>query len=167
MDNFLLRTELVLEDCKEHLHDTDNMDSSIANYLTQYIAVIFCAEMEATVKELFDKSVKLRTIDLVDIELKEFIDNQLKRLKSSSLKKGDISNHIENFSNLAKEKFNSQLQGNDQAITSYSSVVTCRHSIAHTPSPSQVTFRELEKAVEAAKIILNAMQIALQQESHE
>jgi succinate dehydrogenase flavin-adding protein (antitoxin of CptAB toxin-antitoxin module) len=167
MDKFLLKTELVLDDCREHLLATNNLDSAIASYLTQYVAVIFCAEMEQNVKKIFNDLLEKRVTNLSDKELKEFINNQLKRLKSSSLDKGDIADYIKNFSVSAKERFNEHLQEKDREISNYSNVVKRRHLVAHTSEQNQVSFRELEKAVEAAKIILNAMQIALQQESNE
>ncbi|MCX7066227.1 MAG: HEPN domain-containing protein [Methylococcales bacterium] len=162
MNNFLLRTESVLNDCKEHLATTDNLDSAIANYLMQYISIIFCAEMEQAVKTIFNRSLENRISNLSDEELKEFINNQLIRLKSSSLKKSDLADYIKSFSQSAKERFNSQLQDKDREISVYSSVVTSRHSVAHTSIPNQVTFLELEQAVEAAKEILEAVQVALQ-----
>lgn len=167
MDKFLLKTELVLDDCREHLLATKNLDSAIASYLTQYVAVIFCAEMEQNVKKIFNDLLEKRVTNLSDKELKEFINNQLKRLKSSSLDKGDIADYIKNFSVSAKERFNEHLQEKDREISNYSNVVKRRHLVAHTSEQNQVSFSELEKAVEAAKTILNAMQIALQQESNE
>lgn len=167
MDNFLLKTVQILEECKQHLEDTNNFASSIEKYLTQYVAVIFCADMEEALKQIFVNRIEEGLTCLTDAQLKEFAFNQLKRLKSNSLDKGDIANHIKTFSPKAKDLFNEQLEEKNREISFYSNVVKHRHSIAHTSSQNQITFRELEEAVEAAKIILNAMQIALQQEPHE
>lgn len=164
MDRFLLKTKAALSDCKEHLQDTDSLNSVIENYLTQYISIIFCAEMEQAIKKIFNESLERRISHLSDEELKEFINNQLLRLKSSSLNKGDIADYVKNFSQLAKERFNSQLQNEEQKITAYSNILTSRHSVAHSSSPRQVSFRDLEKAIDAAKEILNAVQVALQSE---
>lgn len=164
MDKFLLKTVAALDDCKHHLENTKSLESPIANYLTQYLAIIFCAEMEEMIKQLFNKCVEQRITYLSDSELKEFINNQLKRLKSSSLKKPDIADYMKLFSEDAKERFNNELQNKDKEINSYANVVNSRHAVAHTSSPNQVTFSELENAVAAAREILKAVQFALQTE---
>lgn len=164
MNKFLLKTELALADCKEHLESSDNPEI-IANYLTQYLSIIFHAEMEQAIKSIFDESVEKRIANLSDNELKEFINGRLKNLKSNSLDKADIAKHIGNFSKLAKERFNELLKDKDRKITIYSNVIGVRHLIAHTFSPKQVTFLELEKAVDAAREILNAAEYALRPEN--
>ncbi|MDD2723704.1 MAG: HEPN domain-containing protein [Methylovulum sp.] len=165
MDNFLLKTELAVENCKNHLRDTNSLESPIEHYLTQYLSIIFCAEMEETVKRLFDESVRQKMVNLNDEELKGFINNQLERLKASSLKKADLADYVKHFSDQAKQRFNSHLQEKDREITIYSNVITSRHRVAHTSrpnNPNQLTLPELEQAVEAAREILKAVQIALQ-----
>ena len=165
MANFLLKTSDALEKCKEHLQDTKSLDSPIATYLAQYLSIIFCAEMEETIKHLFNQAVKNRSNQLSDSELQEFINNQLKKLKHSGLKKGELADYVKTFSEQAKEKFNNQLENKDSEITAYNNMIINRHSVAHTSQVSQFSFLELKKAVESANKILIAMQIALQLES--
>jgi ribosome-binding ATPase YchF (GTP1/OBG family) len=162
MDRFLLKTKAALNDCKEHLQNTDSLNSAIENYLTQYISIVFCAEMEESIKRLFNEAVEQRASPLTDLELQEFISNQLKKLKQSGLKKSDLADYLKNFSEQAKERFNNQLQDKDREITAYNNMILNRHSVAHTSTVRQFSFRDLESAVQAAKEILSAIQIALQ-----
>jgi hypothetical protein len=162
MASFLLKTEAAIEDSNNHLIESNALNTQIANYLAQYISIIFCAEMEQAIKSIFNTSLENKIADLPDNELQEFIKNQLKRLKSNSIKKSDIADYVKNFSDHAKVRFNEQLKDNDAEITQYSNVLAARHSIAHTATPSQITFIELEHAVTAANTILKAMQIAMQ-----
>lgn len=164
MANFLLKTSDALEKCKEHLQDTESLDSPIATYLAQYLSIVFCAEMEETIKNLFNESIENRANQLSDLELQEFIINQLKKLKQSGLKKGDLADYVKNFSNLAKERFNNLLQDKDREITVYNNMIINRHFVAHTSSVNQFSFTDLENAVQAAREILTAIQIALQPE---
>lgn len=164
MNNFLIKTESILSDCREHLDNTNSSNSAIENYLTQYISIIFCAEMEENVKKLFNTSIENKALILSDLELREFINNQLKKLKQSGLKKGDLADYVKNFSEQAKERFNYQLQDKDREITAYNNMILNRHSIAHTSATRQFSFRDLKEAVKAAKEILIAIQISLQSE---
>lgn len=153
MGQALIRSKAQLEDCERHLAETSCEGSPIEAYLTQYLVVILCADIQ---QELY-RLVALRTSRLADEGIKAYISASVVRIVRS-VGKSDIAKLLAMFGDEPKENFNNQL--NDKDVSLYSNAVGDRHDVAHKQG-AQITLRELKDAIGAAERILMAVEVAL------
>ncbi|HEU5341260.1 hypothetical protein [Edaphobacter sp.] len=153
MGSALIRSKAQLEDCEKHLADTACEGSPIEAYLTQYLVVILCADIQQEIYRL----VALRTSTLADEGVKAYIAASVVRIVRS-VGKSDISKLLAMFGDETKNNFNDQLD--DKDVSLYSNAVGDRHDVAHKQG-SQITLRELQDAIGAAERILMAVEVAL------
>ena len=143
MGKILLRTQLSLDNCREHLDKTNSWDTEIESYLTQYVLVIMCSEIQ---QEIY-KVLEYRASKTGDVALKNYAISTCKRVLRS-IKKSEVTGFVGYFGETAKEYLNKNI--NDKDIAIYDNAVSMRNAVAHQ-SGTNITFRELEGAMEVAK----------------
>jgi hypothetical protein len=149
----LVRTTLALTEVEQHLTSTGVVGSSIEAYLTQYLLILLCAEVQEEVSSIVS-SAGSRGCDPV---LAEFVGQACNRVLRS-VGKDEISKLAGMFGAGPKARLNAALD--ERAVTSYSNAVGARHQVAHKAGAS-VTLREVGEAVAAAGTILAALEAAL------
>lgn len=146
MEKLLLKTQLAFDSCKQHLETSKTWGSEIESYLTQHILVIMCADVQ---QEIY-RVVENRVDAVKDIPIKNFVVASCKRILRS-VGKTEIAGFIGNFGNDAKSHLN---QIEEKTVTIYNNAVSNRHDVAHSTG-SNITFRELEDAIEAARKLIS------------
>ncbi len=149
MERLLLKTQLAFDNCKIHLDESNAWNTEIESYLTQHVLVIMCADVQQEIYKVVEKRVELAE----DSVLKNFVVAACKRVLRS-IGKSEVAGFVGHFSVDAKDYLNDQID--DAIVTVYNNAVSNRHDVAHR-SGSNITFRELESAIEAAKILINVV----------
>lgn len=153
MGSLLLRTQLAFDNCKNHLDESNAWNTEIESYLTQHVLVIMCADVQQEIYKVVEKRVDLAD----DSAIKNFAVASCKRVLRS-VGKSEIAGFVGHFGADAKSYLNNQVE--DEIVTNYNNAVTNRHDIAHS-SGSNITFRELETAIEAARALIQAVSEAI------
>jgi hypothetical protein len=148
MSRLLLRTNAALEDCERHLVAVSAVGTEIESYLTQYLLVILCAEVQQELYSLAES----RAATAKDEALTSFIALSSRKVLRS-VKKSEIAGFLEMFGSGCKEKFNGKID--EPSVVVYDNAVANRHDVAHK-NGSQVTFKELKDAVLMAEKLLIA-----------
>ena len=151
----LLRTRAAIDDCENHLNESDSWNTEVESYLTQYILVILSADVQQSVYSLLSERISSSRSD--DAGLKSFAYSMgVKCLRS--FVKSDLSKFLALFGDRVKQSFNLELD--DRVVTTYNNALNKRHEVAHN-SGVTTTFRELEGIYAAAVKILEAMDLSL------
>lgn len=148
----LLRTSLAIESCEKHIKDELLSGSDIETFLSQYVVVLLCAEVQQSIYEIVEK-----LSSTFDIDIQNYLNNSSRKLLRS-IRKDELANFISLFGTDKKKLFNSQL--NDSEITYYNNAVEQRHRVAHSLNP-KVTLLDVKYAYEAAGKMLTAFKNAL------
>ena len=126
MHKLLVRTYAAAEDCESHLKATGAAGTEIESYLTQYLLVVLCADIQQEIYRLSEE----RTAAATDNCLSSFVAASARKILRS-IGKADIAKYIEMFGAECKQKLNSQLT--DEDVTIYNNAVCGRHEVAHNP----------------------------------
>jgi len=153
MAKLLLRTQLAFDNCKEHLETCDAWGTEIESYLTQHVLVIMCADVQ---QELYT-ALEKRAEKAGDIALKDYAVATCKRVLRS-IGKGEVAGFVGYFGSDAKDCLNTNI--NDVEVQLYNNAVSGRHDVAHK-SGSNITFRELSGAMDAARNFINVVSTAI------
>ena len=153
MTTRLPRTQLAIQNCRDHIIATNSEGSVIESFLTQHILVVMCAEVEQEIISILERRVSHPS----DSELKNFAVAAGKKVLRSIGKK-ELSGFLNNFGSAAKEHFQNSVS--DEKATLYGNVVSNRHKVAHS-SGGNITFRELERGIDAALEVLAAVDTAI------
>jgi hypothetical protein len=156
MNAKLLKTQLAIDSCRQHLESSQAWGTDIESYLSQHILVVLCADIQQVLYTVLEE----RADAAKDIELKHFAVTTGKRVLRS-VGKGEIANFVGFFGEEAKAYLNTNID--DREVTLYNNAVSSRHDIAHKTG-SNITFRELSDILEAAKKIINAVESAISSE---
>lgn len=151
----LLRTLSAIEECTNHLNESQAWTTQVESYLTQYILVILCADVQQSVYALLDERISASSSD--DIGLKGFAYSMGVRCLRS-FGKGDLTRFLSLFGKDISNAFTNSLE--DRTVTIYNNAVANRHEVAHN-SGSTITFRELADIYAAAVSVLEAMRNSL------
>ncbi|MFT3850516.1 MAG: hypothetical protein QM739_18120 [Propionivibrio sp.] len=149
MATLLVKTKAVLEDCEKHLHDNKAFGSEIESYLTQYLLIVLCADIQQEIYKITDS----RALAAGDVAISTYISAASKRILRS-VSKEEIGKYVGMFGDKPKSRMNSLISDSD--VTVYGNAINNRHEVAHK-SGTQVTFGELKDAVKAADNILFAV----------
>jgi hypothetical protein len=152
----LLRTKTALKECQDHLEATAARGTVIESYLTQHILVLFSADMQQAIYELLEKKSKQANQE----SMRLFISSAGKTLVRG-VKKGTIAGFVNHFGADAKQKFDNCLRDKEPEMTLYGNAIDNRDSVAHKQG-AQVTFSEIQQAVDVAELILSAVKSALE-----
>lgn len=129
--------------------------SPIEYFLSQFLVVALCAEME----ERLDECVKERGRDGSDSRLAQYVSSTAKASRRG-VKKKEISALLGLFGSDVKEAFNCRMD--DAQVTKYNNLVAARHYAAHGEG-SNVTLGEVREVLEIADEILRVAHEALRQ----
>jgi len=151
MPSFLSRTLLALEECEQHLTDTQTLGTSVESYLTQHILVVMCAEMQQEIYRIIDQRASRNP----DAQIRSFVSAAQPKILRS-VKTSEISGYFAYFQTDYKEILINSIT--EQEISAYNNAVGDRHDIAHRQG-ANVTFDELKKACSVAVKILEAANI--------
>jgi len=152
----MLRTAAALEDCEEHLRESGAFATAIESYLTQYVLIVFCAEIQSEIYEVMRRRAAMTS----DAVLGNYAVQSSQRVLRS-VKTNELSGFAKLFGQEVKERFQNALD--DRDVSLYNSAVVNRHDIAHKKG-AEITFREVREAVEAATRILCSFEKALDSE---
>jgi hypothetical protein len=139
----------------EHLNESQAWSTQVESYLTQYILVILCADVQQSVYLLLEGRISASSS--TDAGLKSFAYSMGVRCLRSFVK-GDLSNFLALFGHEVRNNFNDALD--DRTVTIYNNALKNRHEVAHS-SGSTITFRELAEIYEAAVRVLGAIDDSL------
>ncbi len=153
MERLLLRTQLVFDNCQEHLERCNAWGTEIESYLTQHVLVIMCADVQ---QELY-RTLEERAEHTGDAALKNYAIATCKRVLRS-IGKSEVAGFVGYFGSDAKEYLNENI--NDEEITLYNNAVSGRHAIAHQGG-SNITFRELRSVMEAARNFIKIVSLSI------
>lgn len=148
----LLRTKLAYESSMQHLKDSSSEGSDVESYLSQYLLVLMCAEMQVEVQKLVDERASR-----ADKNLYEYISSSTNNLLRS-VKSSELSGFLSRFGNDVKDLFTKDLD--ERAVSAYNNAVNNRHKVAHKDGV-KVTFSEIEDAISASEEILKSVRISL------
>jgi hypothetical protein len=153
MTDPFIRTQTSLNDCEQHLRDSGAVGSPIESYLTEYLLILMCADMQEAIYKIIEEWAGKSG----NSSLKEFVAASSRRVLRS-VKKTEIAGFIGLFGITHKDQFNSALD--DREVTIYNNTVDSRHDVAHRTGAT-VTFSEMKNALSAARKILVAIDGAL------
>ena len=150
----LLRTQVALEDCERHLDTTATKGSPIEAYLTQYVLVTMCAEVQETfiamLQAIAERGCDTDTATLTKALIKKSVKGASKDFMAETL---DL------FGRGYKQQFNGMLE--EAQVVRYKNAVSERHLVAHY-SGTNISLLDLRLAVTAAIHILSQAQFVLQ-----
>ena len=149
----MLRTKLAVEDCEKHLSATGCLGSEIESYLTQYLLVVLCADIQQEIYKLAEARAALAA----DVVIQSYVGSTTRRVLRS-VKKEDLSKFVALFGAGKKEQLNAVLD--DVDVTIFNNAVSNRHDVAHSAG-SQITLLELKKALFISEKILAAIKNAI------
>lgn len=139
----------VIEECTNHLNETNANGTEIENYLTRYLLVLISSSFEEEIEKMFIERANKSN----DSFLIEYFKNEIpNKLKSIGLTK--LSNFIRIFGESYKERFKNEISITAEA-TQYSNLIINRHLVAHETQNINMTFNEVVKAYEDSNIILD------------
>src|ERR1017187_5747222 len=120
MTRMLLRTISGVEDCERHLNASGALGTEIESYLTQYLLVVLCADIQQEIYKLSEK----RALLAKDTGLLSYVCSSAP-LVLRSVGKGDIAKFVGYFGSETKDKLNSLLGAAD--VTVFNNAVESRH----------------------------------------
>jgi len=129
------------------------MGTEIESYLTQYLLVVLCADVQQELYRLAEARASIAN----DQSLASFVAASSRKVLRSVGKK-EIASFVEMFGSECKNKLNGRVD--EASVSMYSNAVGYRHDVAHKQG-SSISFRELKDAVRAAEHLLMATSEAL------
>jgi hypothetical protein len=150
---WLLRTRSALDECRQHVETTLSSGSEVEAFLSQYLLVVLCAEMQ---EEIY-RVVELRAKKCGDDELCSFALASSKKILRS-VRIGELSGFVGSFGPGRKDRFSGALD--ERAVLQYNSAVDNRHSVAHR-SGAQVTLSDMVEIISSATIVLESAMAAI------
>ncbi|MDP2327812.1 MAG: HEPN domain-containing protein [Dehalococcoidia bacterium] len=154
----LLRTETAVEACRAHLTDAAAAGTPIDAYLSRYLAVILCAELEETIRELVHTRVQQQSsADVLALVLK------VARNIVRSADHQEVRDVIGYFGKPYGDRYVTEILATAQesGVEALNNLVKARNDIAHR-TPPNLTLSEIETALVAGKHVLAAVRKALE-----
>lgn len=149
----LLRTKLVLENCRTHLDASNSPGSEVESYLSQHVLVVLCADTQQHFYEILENRIS----EVTDPELCNFAISTGKRALRS-IGKSELAGFVGHFGQDAQRFLNEDLE--ERVVTMYNNAVQKRHDVAHN-SGSNITFRELDEILAAAETVISTFERAI------
>lgn len=154
MEKLLLRTKTALEDCERHLALSGAFGTEIEAYLTQYLLVVLCADIQQEIYRISEARASV----VQDDAISTYVAATARRVLRS-VGKDEIASYISMFGPNHKKMLNSLID--DADVTTFNNAISNRHNVAHKQG-TQITFRELKNAVSAAQKILKSVERSLE-----
>jgi len=164
----LTKIKIAIEDCQTHLNDKNANGTVIESYLTQHLLILLSADMQQAIYDCLDEKAKQATNQTIQPARERLRSRcfSFKYLSSTrknivrEVKYGGIAGFVTRFGPDARQKFDDCLKDKAREITRYANAIKNRDLVAHTHG-AQVTFTDIQKAVDAAELILSAVKSAL------
>lgn len=154
MEKLLLRTKSAVEDCERHLTSSAGFGTEIESYLTQYLLVVLCADIQQEIYRLSEARASI----VKDEAISAYVAATARKVLRS-VKKNEIAMFVGMFGPASKSKLNSLIDEAD--VTIFNNAVSNRNDVAHKQG-TQITFRELKSTVVVAQKILKAVERSLE-----
>ncbi|MCY3733771.1 MAG: HEPN domain-containing protein [Chloroflexi bacterium] len=159
MPTSLARSELALTISRTHLGSTNTQGSAVESYLTRYLAVVICAEVEETVAE----PIAAHIARSANQHIASFLNNVKRRTNYvANAKYSEIRKILNYFDQSYGDQFAElvRLSVDDRGLQALGNLVGLRNEVAHT-SPPPVTFDEAELALDTAASVVAAVEAVL------
>src|SRR5436853_519048 len=98
MSDPFIRTQTALNDCEQHLQDSGAIGSPIESYLTEYLLILMCADMQEAMYKVIEEWADRSG----NPSLKEFIAASSRRVLRS-VKKSEIAGFVGLFGSTHKD----------------------------------------------------------------
>ena len=151
----LLRINTAFEDCKRHIDENKLSGTPIEFFLTQYLLVLLCANVQEEITKISIGAIK-HSPECGYLE--KYVTESIGKL-FRSVAKTELSGLLGHFSEEVKKDFNSRL--NERDVSFYSNAISARHEVAHK-SGTSISFGDIEKGINGAKKIIDAYESSLQ-----
>lgn len=151
----LPRIDAAIQSCRDHLASTGAAGSEIEKFLTAYLVVITCAELEESIEQI----IRVRAQKSGDPVLVSLVSSAI-GIVVRSIKTSELAGVLNRFTEAHKESFQKRMEAIPQAVNSYNSIVVQRHSVAHTAAFA-LTFADFVKYYEEGHVVLDAFQDAV------
>lgn len=159
MGVLLPQTAAAIGDCRDHIKLYPETDPVIAAYLTRYVNIALCAEIESVISQIIHDRIGRSCDKSAAMFFRQRRRNVIRNAKFAEIRKvvNQFGPHYEQrFSELAAQQLD------DAKRTSLGNAVADRDSTAHE-EPPQITFRELVDAYAAAEIVVGLVDLVLQE----
>jgi RiboL-PSP-HEPN len=153
MGDILLRTKSEIEDCAKHLQSSATFGTEIESYLTQYLVVVLCADIQQEMYRLSEERASVAK----DIAISSYVSTSARKVLRS-VRKDEIAKFVGMFGPASLVKLNSLVS--DAEVTIFNNAVSNRHDVAHKQG-ARITFQELKDAVAIAEKLLDAVDQSL------
>ena len=156
---YLPETEYGLSVCRSHLDTYSDTDPSIASFLTRYLVVRMCAEIEQAI----DKMLRVKIQNEASAPVANFAFGTRKSLVNNA-RFAEIGKLLELFGVDYKEQYEEHVRSSVEEgdIERLGNAVAARDATGHRAVPD-LTFAELERAYIVAEKVVEAVAIALGQ----
>lgn len=154
---FLPQTFAAISDCREHLDSLADPDPAVVSYLTRYLNLTMCAEIELIVTHLIHQRIEKGCDESSVRFLKARARNAIR-----SARYGEIKSVVAQFGSDYKRDFEEQAGKilNEDMVAKLGVAVGKRDSIAHR-APPDITFQELESAYDVAEKVMGIVNSVL------
>lgn len=162
MPVLLPSTELALSQCRAHWAlqggIADEFDPAILSYLTRYVVVLMCAEIETIITQMIRDRVDLGGGDGAVRKFVYSVSGNLIR----NAKVAEIGDKLGRFGDEFKAKYDEIIDSSvgEEGVAKLGMAVGNRDQLAHS-TPPNLTFRELEEAYTVAEAVVGAARMAL------
>ena len=153
------RIDQTLTDCESLLSSANAFGTEIENLLTQSLLVVIYAEFEQKINNI----LKDKCLSIKDDSIKKFFESSVGEV-FRSMKSTDMGDFLGRFGATYKENYRQQIKNNQKAETSYGSILTNRHNVAHGKG-TNASFREVKQYYEEGHVLLDFFQNALLREN--
>jgi len=133
--------------------ETDSSGTEVEAFLSQYLLVVLCAEMQEEIYRI----IEIRASRCGDDEICSFALASSRRILRS-VKVAELSGFVAGFGQGRKDRFSSALD--ERAILQYNSAVDNRHAVAHK-SGAQVTLMDIKEIISSATLVLESVMAAI------
>lgn len=150
----LNRTKLVLDKAKKSSDELTQDKELIQGYLTEYILIVFYAEVEEKIKIVLHDAISKASNE----SIAHLISNSIEIIAKRLCKK-DLAKTVKYFGKENLEKFNETVD--EQSVQRYGNFIANRHCIAHPGQTVSVSWIEIQEICTIGEHIIGAFKEAL------
>jgi hypothetical protein len=146
----------LIQQCEQHLDNTNTRNTHIESYFVQYLLVRICAEFEARIVILMQR----RCARTADLHLREFAQRTVKYVCKKSAEIRHLADVLERFGPDYKTVFHDKTVKTTTAHVAWSNIYTNRHAVAHGVPPV-MSLGDLKTEYATSLIVMEALATAL------
>jgi len=152
----LNRTRLVLEESQAVIASRQPGQGVVANYLTEYILIIFYSEVEENLKIIIGNKLKSSS----NAEIANFITSKLESILNRVEKK-ELCKTLLYFGEEKKRAFIAEVD--ESTMTKYKGFIANRHNVAHVNKTVETSWLDVQSIADIGESVLGAFQEALEE----